>query len=109
MMMASYWLGMGFPVSRGSRRSPWGLFDKDLSGVHLSEAETLEEAEGLQLVLGEVELGDLEELLLHLPHDIREEELAEPLPAIVGQHLEVEDADRGSLPAQPEALHVPDE
>src|ERR1700687_3294173 len=94
---------------QGSLRSPWGLARENLAGVHVHKAKALKKTLALLLVRGQVQLDNLEELLLHLAHDIRQEQLAEPLPAIVGQHLKVEDADRRRMPAHAETFHVPDE
>src|SRR5947209_4395561 len=106
MMIASYFVAMVRPAGvfsplplgeRGGseqsaaaaylRRRRHFLLDEDLPGVNLLEAEGVEELVGHVVLLVEVDFDDLEVLVLHLPEDVGEEQLAEALAAVVGVDL----------------------
>src|SRR5437879_2653829 len=84
-----------FSLTNSSPRGQEGeisLADEHLPGVHVLEAQALQKALRLLVALLQLQFDDLVELLLHLPHDVRQEELAESLALVVAQHLEIENA-----------------
>src|ERR1043165_894420 len=126
MMIASYFVAMillGKSVARLSRvgryrRQHARLWRVGLrcwvsyvneSCVYLLEIEAAQELQALMIVFIQLDLDEGEELFLNVFHDEREKESADALLAIGRIDLEIEDADRGTLPAEGEDFHFPDE
>src|SRR5438874_11140635 len=111
MMIASYVPGMVASCFRrvGTAHRPrWAvptlLLPEYFSRVDQIEAEAAEQAQGGGVAFLDLYFGDLEELVLQVPKQQRDEILRQAAAAVRLGHLYVEDADRRGIPAGAEAL-----